>query len=271
MLTKLVVCLITIVPFAAAQSLKPSVDCDPRTGALIPGIKKEVGDQSTIAQPSSSPGAGGPFSLTDKQPDNAEGLPNYGRQTKRILYIVPNFTAISAGCHLPPETAKEKLRDATQDTFDYSNWVFIGIVAGVGQAERSIPEFGQGGVGYGRYYWHAFVDQGDENYIVEGILPIALRQDTRYYTLGYGGFFRRAFYAISRGVATRSNAGRPEPNYSEIVGAGGAAGISNLYYPEQERTWTKTGQRWATNFGLDVLTLSLKEFWPDVNRKVLHQ
>ena len=197
--------------------------------------------------------------------------PGYGQQTKRILYIIPNFTAVSAGSHLPPQTAEDKLMDAAQDTFDYSNWVFIGILSGIGQAQDSTPEFHQGAVGYGRYYWHAFVDQADENYFVESFMPIVFRQDTRYYTLGRGRFLHRAFYAFSRGIVTRSNSGRPEPNYSEVVGAGASAGISNLYYPDAERTWTKTGQRWVTSVGLDLMTSVFKEFWPDINRKILRR
>jgi len=119
--------------------------------------------------------------------------------------------------------------------------------------------------------WQAFVDQSNENYFVECFMPIVLRQDTRCYTLGHGGFPHRVFYVFSRGVVTRSNAGRPEPNYSEIIGAGASAGISNLYYPDAERTWTKTEQRWAINVGLDMMTLVFEEFWPDVNHKVLRK
>jgi len=204
------------------------------------------------------------------QPASVVDSPEYGRQTKRILYIIPNFRAISAGVLLPPQSAKDKLLEATQDTFDYSNWVFIGILSSIGQAENSTPEFRQGAVGYGRYYWHTFVDQADENYFVEGFMPIVFRQDSRYYTLGQGSFLRRAFYAFSRGAVTRSDLGKIEPNYSEIIGAGASAGISNLYYPGAERTWTKTGQRWATSVGLDVMTNAFKEFWPDINRKVFH-
>jgi hypothetical protein len=115
------------------------------------------------------------------------------------------------------------------------------------------------------------VDQADENYFVECFMPIVFRQDTRYYTLGRGGFLHRTFYAFSRGVVTRSNSGRAEPNYSEIIGAGASAGISNLYYPDSERTWTKTGQRWATNVGLDIMTLAFKEFWPDINHRIFRR
>lgn len=198
---------------------------------------------------------------------NTGSAVDYGQQTKRILFIVPNFHSVSAGSQLPPQSAKEKLLNATQDSFDYSSFIFVGTLAGVAQAQRSTPEFGQGSLGYGRYYWHVLADQTDENYLVEGFMPILFRQDTRYYTVGRGGILRRVLYAMSRAAVTRTDAGQPTPNYSEVIGAGAAAGLSNLYYPSRERTWTKTGQRWATNVSLDVFALTFKEFWPDLDRK----
>jgi hypothetical protein len=59
-------------------------------------------------------------------------------------------------------------------------------------------------------------------------------------------------------------------NFSEIVGNGAAAGISNFYYPSQERSWTKTGQRWVTQVGLDGFSNFCKEIWPDVNSRLFH-
>jgi hypothetical protein len=199
---------------------------------------------------------------------NTNSAADYGQQTKRILYIMPNFHSVSAGSQLPPQSAKGKLLNATQDSFDYSSFIFVGALAGIAQAQRSTAEFGQGTAGYGRYYWHVLVDQTDENYLVEGVMPIVFRQDTRYYTLGRGGFLRRAVYAVSRAAITRTDAGEAAPNYSEVIGAGATAGLSNLYYPSRERTWTKTGQRWVLNVGLDVMGQTFKEFWPDVNRKL---
>lgn len=270
MIVKLALFIMAIVSAAAAQSLAVSVDSDTRTGVGSPGditsAQQQANGSSSVTEAATGnqPGLG-------SSPSSVDRVPDYGQQTKRILYIVPNFNAVSVGSHLPPQTAADKFRDATEDSFDYSNWIFIGILGGIGLAKNATPEFHQGAAGYGRYYWHAFVDQADENYFVESFLPTVLRQDTRYYTLGRGGPLHRSFYALSRGIVTRSNSGRPEFNYSEIVGAGAAAGISNLYYPEAERTWTKTGQRWATNVGLDIMTLAFKEFWPDINHKILHR
>jgi hypothetical protein len=197
--------------------------------------------------------------------------PEAGKQTKRILWIVPNFRAVSAGEHLPPQTVKEKLKTGALDSFDYSSFIFVGAQAGISQATDAYPEFHQGAAGYGRYYWHTFADQTDENLWVEGVFPIVLRQDSRYYTLGHGGILKRGIYALTRTVITRTNSGAETFNASEVVGAGVAAAISSAYYPTVYRTWTKIGQRWLTNALIDGGTFGAKEFWPDVNRAIFHE
>jgi phage tail protein X len=194
-----------------------------------------------------------------------------GKQTKRILFIVPNFRSVSANQKLPPETAKEKFKTAALESFDYSAITFAAGQAGVAQAQDSFPEFRQGAAGYGRYFWHTFADQTDENLWVQGILPVALHQDSRYYTLGHGGFIKRGAYSFTRILITRTDDGNRAPNYSEVVGAGIASGISAAYYPSVYQTWTKVGQRWLTNVIIDGVTFSVKEFWPDVNNAIFHQ
>ena len=81
----------------------------------------------------------------------------------------------------------------------------------------------------------------------------------------------RAGYSASRVLITRKDDGGETFNFSEVVGAGAAGGISNLYYPSPERTWTKTGQRWALNVGLDGATFLIREFWPGINAAIFHE
>jgi hypothetical protein len=169
------------------------------------------------------------------------------KQSKRILWIFPNYRAVSANTQLPPLSSRNKFWLATQDSFDYSSFVSAGILAGASQANKSYPEFGQGAKGYGRYYWHAMTDQAVGNYLTEAIVPVVTHEDPRYYTLGRGTL-----------------------NLAEIVGNGAGAGISNTYYPARERTWTKTGQKWLTQVALDGAFNILKEFWPDINQAVFH-
>ena len=191
-----------------------------------------------------------------------------GKQSKRILWIFPNYRSVSANTQLPPLSLKDKFWLATQDSFDYSSFVTAGLIAGVSQANRSYPEFGNGGTGYGRYYWHAVADQAVGNYMTEAIVPSLTHEDPRYYTLGHGGFFRRTGYAVSRLLVTRTDSGGRTLNISEIVGNGAGAGISDLYYPSRERTWTKTGQKWITQIALDGAFNILKEFWPNINHAI---
>jgi hypothetical protein len=191
-------------------------------------------------------------------------------QTKRILGIIPNFRAVSTDEILPPQTPKEKFLTTTQDSFDYSAAVIPIVLAGYSLAVDATPEFGQGMSGYGQYLWRAAVDQTTENYLVEFVVPVLMHQDSRYYTLGRGGFFRRTGYALSRAVVTRSDSGHNQFNTSEIVGAGASAGISSTYYPASQRSFSNTASQWGLNVGVDAVTFVLKEFWPDINHKFFH-
>jgi hypothetical protein len=201
---------------------------------------------------------------------------NEGRQTKRILGIVPNFRSVSVNSHLSAQTPKQKFIGFTQDSFDYSSFIFIGILSGVSQLEGATPEFHTGPPAFARYYWHNFADQTDENLWVSFLIPVALHQDPRFYTLGsrsngkHNGIVKRAGYAFSRMLITRADSGGSSFNFSEVVGSGTAAGIANLYYPGSNRGWTKTGQRWALNVGIDGATNIFKEFWPDINNAIFH-
>jgi hypothetical protein len=227
-------------------------------------------DPAAEAQQQAQAGSGAtppPAAKTDAQTDPLA----QGRQTKRILYIVPNFRAVSADQHLPPQTVKEKFKTTMLDSVDYSSFIFVGGQAGVAMATKSYREFGQGAKGYGRYYWHTLADTINENTWVEFIVPSVLHQDTRYYTLGKGEFGKRVGYAFSRVFITRTDSGHRAINYSEIVGAGAASGISNLYYPGQERNLTKTYQRWITNLAIDGGVFVFTEVWPDINNAVFHQ
>jgi hypothetical protein len=256
-----IVCLPLTLGIAQAQESSPTVQTAALTADANGGTPNHLPDAPDAAQQQTP--AAPAQSATDTSLE--------GKQTKRILGIVPNFRSVSVNAKLKPMTVKDKFIGATEDSFDYSSFIFAGLLAGVSQAENSYPAFHQGAAGYGRYFWHTFADQTDENYMVEFILPTAFHQDPRYYTLGSGGFFKRVVYSFSRVAITRQDDGSAMFNFSEAIGAGAAAGISSLYYPGVYRDWTKVGQRWGTSVALDGATFVFKEFWPDINNKFFHQ
>jgi hypothetical protein len=238
--------------------------------AQLAAIKNELAaNLPSLYQAQSSPSS---QSSQAQPPQGTQTAPEpEKKQSKRILGIIPNFESVSAGVKLPPLTPKQKIWLATEDSFDYSAFVYVAIQSVIGYETNSYREFGSGGVGYGRYYWHYFADSAVEDYVVEAAFPIALHQDPRYYTLGHGGFFRRTGYAVSRLFVTRTDSEGRAVNFSELVGAGAAAGISSLYYPSQERTWTKVGQRWLTQETIDGVFYTFQEFWPDIRHAIFHQ
>src|SRR6202049_2789622 len=202
----------------------------------------------------------------DQQADNAEG-----KQTQRMFWVIPNFAAVSADTELPPLTAGGKFALATQDSVDYSSFVWSGMLAGQSMALRSYPEFRNGMAGYSRYYWRAFADQASGSFFTEAFIPAVTHEDPRYYTLGHGGFFHRVKYALSRIAVTKTDSGGRGFNYSEVAGNALEAGLSNLYYPPEERSLHNTGINYLSQLEAASINNIVREFWPDIRRKLLRQ
>jgi hypothetical protein len=226
--------------------------------AIAPSTAQAQQPSGSSSSQATAPDAPQPAASTT----NEERLP----QTKRILGVIPNFKSVSTDEKLPRQTAKDKFIEATQDSFDYSSLILPGVIAAYSMATDAYPEFHQGAAGYARYYWHAAVDQTSENYMVEFIVPALTHEDGRYYTLGRGGFLKRAGYALSRAYVTRTDDGNATFNLSEVVGAGASAGLSSLYYPSRERSFSNVASEWGLDVGIDSASFLVREFWPDVNR-----
>jgi hypothetical protein len=52
------------------------------------------------------------------------------------------------------------------------------------------------------------------------------------------------------------------------MGAGVSAGISNIYYPREDRTVSANLSRWGVMVGEDTFFNLLKEYWPDIRLKL---
>jgi hypothetical protein len=216
--------------------------------------------------PEKKPGETPEGNSTPKSQDDSEG-----KQTSRILGVGHNCGAVSANTQLPPLSTMGKFWLATEDSFDYSSFIWTAVLAGQEFGLNNYPEFGYGMAGYGRYYWHTFVDQASGTYFTEAIVPWISREDPRYYTLGHGGFFRRAGYSLSRVVLTKTDSGGTSFNWSEIGGNAAEAALANAYYPPEERGFRQSAINWGTQLESAALNNIAKEFWPDFRRLVLRR
>ena len=192
-------------------------------------------------------------------------------QPKRILGIMPNYRAVSAGEIPPPPTAKEAFKIATQNSFDYSAFLFGGFTTLIAEGDDVHPQLGKGAAGFGRYYWRGLVDRTDGNYLVLFALPAIFHEDERYYARGEDGFWKRAIYAASRTLVTPNYRGQSTFNFPEVFGRGIAQSISLAYYPDADRTLSAVATRYGWALGRDALTNVFREFWPDIAVHVLHR
>jgi len=189
----------------------------------------------------------------------------------RIFGVLPNFTTVEDSRVVPPITTGATFRMAASNSFDPYVFPFVGVVAAVAQAENQDKSWGQGGAGYGRRFAAALADNSIGSFFTTAVAPTLFHQDPRYFQLSEGGIWQRARYAASRSVITRSRSGQRQFNYSEISGNAAAAVISNVYYPSAGRSLSDTLTRWGTQVMWDTLSNELKEFWPDIRRKIHKQ
>jgi hypothetical protein len=263
--TILLAALLAAFPAAARQQApqQPSQDQQPSPPPQKPAANPPAAPQSQPAQqPGQKPG--------EKAAPDSEN--KSGTSNDRLFFALPNFLTLENAGQVPPLTAGQKFKVITRSSFDYVEWPYYAVLAGISQAENSDKGYGQGASGYGKRYGAAFADGTIENFMTGAVFPSLLREDPRYYQLGKGGFWHRAGYAVGRVFVIRTDSGHNSFNFSEIFGSAMAAGISTYsYHPGNERTISNAGVVWGSQVGQDVGSFMLKEFWPDIRRKLKKQ
>ncbi|MGH9600236.1 MAG: hypothetical protein ACRD27_10260 [Terracidiphilus sp.] len=236
----------------------------------IAALPEAPAPQTPASTSSSQQTPAAPNQTGQKQAQSSTPAPALKPQPKRILGIMPNYRAVSAGAVPPPPTPKEAFKIATENSFDYSAFVFTGITSLLAEGSNSHPQLGKGVDGYWGYYWRGFVDKTDGNYMVDFVMPTIFHQDERYYAMGKGSILKRGIYAASRELITPNYHGRNTFNASEILGRGVAETISLAYYPSETRTLGGFSEKYGYAVGRDALTNVFREFWPDINSHLFH-
>jgi hypothetical protein len=211
----------------------------------------------------------------EDKPDATVGKSKLEKETgtinDRIFEVLPNYGTVENANALPPLTRGQKFRLATAGVFDWGSYPFNGILAAIEQG-RNVPKaWGQGWNAYGRRYGASFADNSISTMMTTAIFPSLLHEDPRYYQLGRGRFAHRAYHAINRLFVTRADSGHGSFNFSESMGNATAAALSNIYHAPEDRTASRNASTFALLFLYDGMNNELKEFWPDIRRKVFHK
>lgn len=181
-------------------------------------------------------------------------------EKQRVLGAIPNFY-VSYIPDAAPLTSKQKFKLAWKTVIDPFTFVFVGGAAGVEQAQNHFAEYGQGAQGYGKRFGAGYADTVAGTFIGGAILPSLLKQDPRYFYKGTGSKRSRFLYAVANSFICKGDNGRWQPNYSNILGSLAAGGISNIYYPSQDRNGAGlTFENGAIGLGATAAANLLQEF-----------
>ncbi|HUR37641.1 MAG TPA: hypothetical protein VM009_07470, partial [Terriglobales bacterium] len=73
---------------------------------------------------------------------------------------------------------------------------------------------------------------------------------------------------MSRVFVTRGDSGRSQFNASQVMGAFSSAALVNIWYPPRDREASTTLMRGGTRLALGMGFNIVKEFWPEIGRKM---
>ncbi|MBZ5498921.1 MAG: hypothetical protein LAP85_21190 [Acidobacteriia bacterium] len=169
-----------------------------------------------------------------------------------------------------PLTPQEKRSLFVRDLYNWETHLSLILDAGFSLAIGDRSYLGGGAAGLARRDGLNIADEVNFTFFNAYLFPAIFHQDPRYIPLDHGTRGARLGYALSRVVITRSDSGRSEFNRSKIVGTVLATSLSSAYYAAAGAdvgvggNFASMGINLASDAAFDVL----KEFWPDVARKL---
>lgn len=187
------------------------------------------------------------------------------QEKQRVMGVMATFNTTSNRNALPLSPG-QKFQLFFKSSTDPWPFLLAGVVSGIGQADDSYVEWGQGMQGYAKRYGAAYSDAFIGNFFGNAVLPVVLREDPRYFQKGTGSRVGRFLWAASSTVWCKRDKGGWGPNYSNVVGNLIGAAIARAYYPASERNVSDTINDGLTVSAEGIVGAEVIEFWPDMVR-----
>ena len=189
----------------------------------------------------------------------------FTQKLDRLSVHDPHYRPGTVLCSLE---MKDKLFLFLRDSVDPETFLAAGFDAGISQAKNNDPSFGQGGEGYAKRYAAGYTDEVQFRFFKEFAYPTVFSEDPRYYRIGQGAKGRRFMHAVTHAVIAYNDNGRPMFNFSEWLGEISGTSLSNLYHPGTKRGFAPAARGVAMDVALDIGYDELREFWPEVAKKL---
>ncbi len=176
---------------------------------------------------------------------------------------------IEPGEKVPPLTTWDKFLFPVHEELRPLSLVPVVVSGEYGAWRNSDPKVGTNIDAFGKRVGDAALRQASIRFFADGLLPAITHEDPRYYRKTYGSDPSRFVYALRRVFVDARDSGKLGFNFSDTLGRGMAAALTQAYYPDASvrpqvvfRTW---GISLAGSAGVNIF----QEFWPDIKVKVL--
>jgi hypothetical protein len=186
------------------------------------------------------------------------------QEKQRVGGVMPLFNVVISGKTVPL-SPKEKFDLSFHTIIDPYTIGLAVLGGGIGEIEDSHTGYGHGPAGYFKRFGASYADNAIGNVVGNATLPVILHQDPRYYRKGQGSIRSRIVYSALTTFICFGDNGKKQFNTSNVLGNFVAGGISNAYYPSDERGFGLTVSN-ATYVTLEgMLGAQILEFSPDVS------
>ncbi len=187
------------------------------------------------------------------------------QEKQRVFGVMATFNT-TTNKDAVPLTPGQKYQLFFKSATDPWPFLLSAFGAGIDQADDSFPEYGQGAQGYAKRFGAAYTDYFTGNLLGNAVLASLMKEDPRYFQKGTGSFTKRFLWAASSTVWCKRDNATWGPNYANVLGNLMGAAVSNLYYPESDRTVGGTLGRGFTVTAQAIIGSEVIEFWPDMVR-----
>jgi hypothetical protein len=157
---------------------------------------------------------------------------------------------------------------ALHDLADPANFGTILGISAITVGANSHSPYGPGLKGFGKSVGVSLLQDATGQFFGAFAVPAIAHQDPRYFRMPHAPIGKRIVYSISRTVVSRSDSGKPMPNYATLLNYPIGAELANLYVPGIHPDAPSTVARIFTGYALDPANNLLNEFLPDVASRV---
>jgi hypothetical protein len=204
---------------------------------------------------------------SDSQPPVAQSAQDQlqAQEKQRVFGVMATFNTTTNKDALPLSTG-QKYQLFFKSASDPWPFLLSGFLSGIDQADNAFPEYGQGMQGYAKRFGASYTDYFTGNLLGNAVLASLMKEDPRYFQKGTGSYTVRALWAASGTVWCKRDNGTWGPNYANVLGNLMGAAVSNLYYPQADRTVGGTVSRGFSVTAQAIIGSEVIEFWPDIVR-----